>query len=276
MAQLSFQEKETFERLFAMGGGYVLDFTNSSFARFVGDAVNIDIYSGKGYQDECSKANKLRQIWNTEPDAVVGTLLDALLTYFDDLTCSKGEKWSNYEERKFGEMRLVCQRLIGSATTVDLPQKQDETLQTLLDDINNALARNQPTLVLDRLHTFSTKLLRGICESNGISVVNTKGEHIPLHSLAGSLKKYYEQSPVFQSHFTILAIQNSISLFDEYNNIRNNHSYAHDNDILDIIEASFAVKTMANLLTFIDSAETYRKNSLTQEPEGDDVFDIPF
>jgi hypothetical protein len=276
MAQLSFQEKATFEDLFGMSSGYVIDFSNNSFARFIGELVNIDIYAGDEYQAYCSKAEKLRQIWNNEPDFVVGTLLDALLTYFVDYKDSKGESWTAYEERKTSEMRTVCQRLIGNVLKVDLSKKQEETLQTLLDDINNSLARNQPTLVLDRLHTFSTKLLRDICKNNGISVVNNKGDYLPLHSLAGSLKKYYEQNPVFQSTFTTLAIQNSISLFDEYNNIRNNQSYAHDNILLDAIEASFVVKTMANLITFIDNIENHRKNKPSQKMEENNVFDIPF
>ncbi len=275
MANLSMREKANFEELFEMSSGYVIDFSNNSFARFVGDAVNIDIYNGVGYTEYCSKANKLRQIWNNEPDNVVGTLLNELLSHYEDYQLRRNAL-TDYQKNKIAELRLVCQRLIGNTVSVQLPKKQEETLQILLDDINNALSRNKPTLVLDRLHTFSTKLLRQICEDNGISITNNKGEYYPLHSLAGMLKKHYEQNPIFQSPFTALVIQNSISLFDAYNGIRNNHSYAHDNEVLDTMEAAFAVKTMANLIMFIDSVETYRKKQQQSQKSTDFDFELPF
>lgn len=142
---------------------------------------------------------------------------------------------------------------------MNIPHKSEETLQTLKEDIDSALARNKPELVLDRLHTFSTKLLRQICSDNGIITTNDKGDNLPLHSLAGMLKKKYEQEALFQSSFTPVAIQNSIMIFDRYNAIRNDQSYAHDNPILDSMEAEFAVRIMADIISFIDRAETYRK-----------------
>lgn len=276
MAKLSYKEKSVLEELFGMSTGYVIDFSNNSFARFVGDIVNIDIYHGPGYEEYSSKANKLRQIWNDEPDSVVGTLIEALLSYFEDQQMKSGKLTYN-ERKKIDAMRLVANRLKGNVLRIELPTKHDETLQTLLDDINNALARNKPELVLDRLHTFSTKLLRQICLENGISVVNNKGENQPLHSLAGMLRKKYEKDNIFQSSFTLTAIQNCISLFEKYNSVRNKHSYAHDNDILDTMEAEFAVRIMADFLKFIDKAEAYRKKiqkNTVQQNTFDE--DIPF
>jgi hypothetical protein len=59
---------------------------------------------------------------------------------------------------------------LDNKSSLALPDKQEETLRTLLDDINSALERNQPTLVLDRMHTYSTKLLRHLCEEHDINV----------------------------------------------------------------------------------------------------------
>ncbi|MHB1421066.1 MAG: hypothetical protein ACYCX4_16055 [Bacillota bacterium] len=53
MASLNYREKLKFEELFEMGSGYVLDFSNASFARFIGNMLNIDIYSGRGYEEYC-------------------------------------------------------------------------------------------------------------------------------------------------------------------------------------------------------------------------------
>lgn len=185
-------------------------------------------------------------------------MLTALLSHCEDYK-TRRDALTDYDAKKIGELRLVAERLKGNQLTVELPQKNEETLQTLKEDINSALARNKPELVLDRLHTFSTKLLRQVCSDNGITTVNDKGDNLPLQSLAGMLKKKYEQEPIFQSSFTPVAIQNSIMMFDRYNAIRNDQSYAHDNPILDAMEAEFAVRIMADVVSFIDKAETYRK-----------------
>lgn len=275
MANLSFREKAGFEELFGMRSGYVLDFSNNSFASFIGDAVNIDIYNGVGYEEYSSKASKLRQIWSDEPDNVVGTLMEALLNYYEDYKL-RHDDLTAYDQKKIAELRLVAERLKGNGLQVELPQAKEETLQTLKEDINSALARNKPELVLDRLHTFSTKFLRQVCSDNGLTVADDKGNQYPLHSLAGMLRKKYEQSPIFQSTFTAVAIQNSISLFDRYNAVRNDQSFAHDNEILDSMEAEFAVRIMSDVITFIDKAENYRKKVEAVSAQQEQEYDLPF
>jgi hypothetical protein len=54
------------ESIFEMGGGYSLDFSNSSFADFVKTAIGLDPYMK---YDGGSKAVLLRKIWQTEPPA---------------------------------------------------------------------------------------------------------------------------------------------------------------------------------------------------------------
>ena len=91
------------------------------------------------------------------------------------------------------------------------------------------------------------------------------------------LRKKYEQDGIFQSAFTLTAIQNSISLFDKYNAVRNEQSYAHDNEILDTMEAEFAVRIMSDLISFIDKAETYRKKQVLKEKtEANDGIVLPW
>lgn len=260
MANLSFQEKQILEELFEMKTGYVLNFTNGDFADFIRETVQIDVYNGAGYEEYCSKANKLRQIWNNEPDYVVGALIEELLSYCENLK-SFTDTLTAQESKKIAHMRKVADRLKKYSPQIELPNKQDDTLQTLQEDIKNALGRHKPELVLDRLHTFSTKLLRQICVDNGIAIVDEKGNHYSLHSLIGMLRKKYEKDNLFQSTFTLIAIVNSISLFESFNSVRNKQSYAHDNEVLGTLEAEFIVRIMADLLNFIDNAETYRKKS---------------
>ena len=195
-----------------------------------------------------------------------------LLFYYENF-CSRNEELSNRTVKKINELRLVVNRLKGTTSSVSIPEKNEETLQTLMEDINDSLARNKPTLVLDRLHTFATKLLRQACNENGLTVVNGKGNYLPLHSLAGMLRKKYEKDKIFESTFTLRALQNSISLFESYNDVRNSKSYAHDNDILDSFEADFVVKIMANVITFIDNVEHYRKK---EETRIENEIELPF
>ena len=169
------------------------------------------------------------------------------------------------------EILFLADKLKGNDVGIELPDAKEETLQTLLDDIKESLAKNKPSLVLDRLHTFSTKYIRQICESYGIKIDDGRGNNLPLHSLMGMLRKQYQNSGIVKSEFSVIALTNSTGLIQRFNDIRNDHSYAHDNDILGEIESEFVVKTMANLLIFIDKIENLR---VAEEKEDLDDFDV--
>jgi len=79
MSSLKTIEKRVFEDLFGMANGYVLDFSNNTFAEFFRETANIDIYTPKYDFNGDSKARRLRAFWETEPDALVGKVLAGLL-----------------------------------------------------------------------------------------------------------------------------------------------------------------------------------------------------
>ena len=81
MSSLSAVHAAMVEQLFESSPGYVLDFSNAKFQQFVLLTIGIDIYKGPGYDEYCSKMNKLRQIIQDESDDAVGKLLEALLQY---------------------------------------------------------------------------------------------------------------------------------------------------------------------------------------------------
>lgn len=143
-----------------------------------------------------------------------------------------------------------------SEDNITLPTVKGDTWEVLSEDITQALLRNEPTLVLDRLHTFCTRYVRELCEKKGICTVDGKNQHYPVHSLMGSLAKNYQQNGTLKSDFAVQALKTSISLFDKYNAVRNDHSYAHDNEILDKAEATLAIKIMAATISFVDEVET--------------------
>lgn len=79
MSSLKAIEKRVFEDLFGMASGYVLDFSNKTFAEFFRETINIDIYAPKYAFNGDSKAKRLRVFWETEPDVLVGKVLAGLL-----------------------------------------------------------------------------------------------------------------------------------------------------------------------------------------------------
>jgi hypothetical protein len=81
MSDLSNLEKRKFEKLLGMGSGYVLNFSNSSFAEFVVDSTGLNIYDSRYDYGSGSKANRLRGFWRQENDSIVGKLMGELLDY---------------------------------------------------------------------------------------------------------------------------------------------------------------------------------------------------
>ena len=136
---------------------------------------------------------------------------------------------------------------------IDLLQ-QEESLDLLSQDIQDAIARGEPSFCLDRLHTYATKYLRNICSKHGLSILDGDN-YYPLHSLMGSLVKYYEKNNFIQSDFTKQALKMSISTFEKYNGVRNNQSYAHDNDVLNNTEAIYVIEVVNATLKYIRCIE---------------------
>jgi hypothetical protein len=79
MSNLKAHEKIVFEKLFDRGG-YVLDFTDRTFAEFFREH-GIDIDADKFRFNGTSKMKRLRAFWEIEPDSVVGHVSEALLEY---------------------------------------------------------------------------------------------------------------------------------------------------------------------------------------------------
>ena len=64
-----------------MSSGYVLDFSNRSFAEFIRDSTGRDIYDSRYDYASGSKANRLRAFWQKEDNALVGKLMKDMLDY---------------------------------------------------------------------------------------------------------------------------------------------------------------------------------------------------
>lgn len=120
MAQMTYIEKDYFERLFDMETGYVLDFTNYTYQRFVADTINIDVY--KKYHN-LSKAKILRAIMDDCDNVTVGKLLLGLMQYMQARELVTDEKKEIFQKCTEIGYRLIGKKV--SAKTVDIvPESQ--------------------------------------------------------------------------------------------------------------------------------------------------------
>ena len=79
----------------------------------------------------------------------------------------------------------------------------------------------------------------------------------PLHSRAGKYIKALESEGRVRD-ISLKIMKSSISIFDSFNSIRNNDSLAHDNEIVDKVEARFIFDAITNILRFMKGFETNR------------------
>jgi hypothetical protein len=130
MSNLTFVEKRKFEQLLGMKTGYVLDFSDRSFAEIVSDSTGLDIFDERYKYASGSKANRLRAFWQKEDNAVVGKLMGAILDY-SEATGPLAEI-----------CRLIVARLLkdGSPITPEQTESQDKQ-QAALDQQRSQVLR---------------------------------------------------------------------------------------------------------------------------------------
>ena len=82
-------------------------------------------------------------------------------------------------------------------------------------------------------------------------------ERDALHARFGKYRKVLIEEREITT-FTNQAMKSAISLFDSFNTIRNRHSLAHDNIILDPAEARYVFETISAILVFLRAIEAGR------------------
>lgn len=110
MVKLEYMTQMSIEELLDMSSGWVLDFSNNSFGRFKKGVIGIDIYNDKGYEVYCSKAMKLRQIFENESNIKVAKLIIELLNYCEDYKL-KNNTLTEYDKKKISEIKKDIEAL---------------------------------------------------------------------------------------------------------------------------------------------------------------------
>lgn len=277
MAELTAYEKQLFEDIFEMRNATVLDMNRDEFIFFIGKYIDIELGDFEEYQ-ESNSADLFRKMWKIETDYTVAITLEHLLKWYIKHKYYEADKNysgeygdSYYLERinKYSECKRISQQL-KYKEFYSLPKHKNTHLDILVKDIRESLGRGVPQLMIDRLHTYTISFLRDICNKHSINIKDEKDKFYSITSLMGMLAKYYESVNAYESDFVSIALKSSISIFEKFNNLRNEKSYAHSNITLNSMETEFALKAIINTLNFIDGLEsilTYikriEKNSLT-------------
>ncbi|MBK9119802.1 MAG: abortive infection family protein [Phycisphaerales bacterium] len=269
MADLSNSERQQIEQAFRMSSGYVLDFSNETFREFIQEAVarNIctDDYSRKG----SSKAKRLRAFFRAEPNHVVGTLVDALVTHARTLTDPPSSELLDACQR-------IAVRLKQSAPVLEQvgADTSDATFAALTRCVRQAIDSNQPETGLDRLHTFFVSLVRQVCEKRGVR--GTRDE--PAHSVLGKYLKYLKGSRHVHSDMTLKILNYAQSTMDAFNRVRNNQSLAHPNPMLNYDESLLIFNHVVAVVNFIRSVEQRVDHAErpAMEAASSENSDIPF
>lgn len=231
--------------------GYVLNFSDRTIGLFFDEEFNIDIHSGKYQAHGGSKFKKLLGLLETENGQLGAKVLRALWEHREALVENAGKvDPSNLPTRYFA----IVQRLEGSEDIINTDGLDNftdsETLDELISSIQRDINAKRPQVGLDRLHTYCMKKFAHLLSTKGASLM---GE-APLHARAGLYIKVLENKG--QLHGMSLKIMKaSLAVFEDFNHVRNNKTFAHDNELLGAAEARYIFESICNLLRLIRTIE---------------------
>lgn len=176
MAQMTYIEKDYFERLFDMEMGYVLDFTNYTYQRFVADTINIDVY--KKYHN-LSKAKILRAIMDDYDNVIVGKLLLGLMQYMQARKLVTDEKNEIFQKCSQIGYRLIGKKISEkSVDTVAESPKKEFDFKKYLDELKElADYHDNPQARGYQFERYLNRLFKD-CELEPRESFRIKGEQI--------------------------------------------------------------------------------------------------
>lgn len=124
MSSLTDIDKRYLEKLLGMQSGYVLDYSDATFGEFF-NRHKIDIHGSKYQTYGTSKAKKMRALWETESDALVGKILSEMLdSYVADCDLNKRDADATLLEKS----HAIVARLIGKPASSVPNQTADDFL----------------------------------------------------------------------------------------------------------------------------------------------------
>lgn len=117
MANLTTNEKQILEKLFQMGGGYVLNFSDRTMGEFFRDDLKLNIYSKKFNYASGSKANHIRGFWMVADDKTVGKSILKLIEYIRTQILVDGLSNNDFPVERLKAGEEIGEKLLGRKST---------------------------------------------------------------------------------------------------------------------------------------------------------------
>lgn len=114
MASLTTIDKQTLEKLFQMGSGYVLNFSDRTMGEFFRDDVGIDIYHHKYNYGSGSKANRMRGLWLKADEKIVGKSILKLIEYINNQILLYNLKRDDFPVDRISAANNIAEKLLGA------------------------------------------------------------------------------------------------------------------------------------------------------------------
>ncbi|CAN5179449.1 hypothetical protein BH10PSE4_BH10PSE4_21730 [soil metagenome] len=248
MSDLKPADTRILERILSMGQGYVLDFSNRTFSEFFEAELNIDIDEARWSERGGFKANRMRAFWQLADNRKVAKLLKALWLLREE---NNPELTDSDRDRYFA----VIARLEGASYTVRTDAIEqfvaDETLEELIAAIERDIQADVPHTALDRLHTYCMKKFAHLLAQDqpGVQPAAT------LNGRAGQYLNVQKRAAKTWRPVSFEIMTATVKIFEQFNDVRNNASSAHDNTLIAKAEARFIFDGVANLLRFLKATE---------------------
>lgn len=187
MANLTTNEKQVLEKIFDMGGGYVLNFSDRTIKEFFRNDVRVNFYDEKYNYNTGSKANRMRGFWRTADNPLVGKSIIRLIEYIEHEIYLGNLDNNLHSENLIDKGKQIGKRLMGNKDPVSLLTKEEDierkfkemSLSTLglsptlsdilmqrIDEINKCLRVKASLAIIILCGSTLEGILLGIAEIN--------------------------------------------------------------------------------------------------------------
>lgn len=248
MPEIKWAEMKILDDTLVMGAGYLLDFSDKTMREFFMNEFRLDLDQDVYRESGTSKARRFRTFLRLADGGQAAHVLRALWGY-RDLWREKSNQEPEAETVAQWYFAII-ERLEGAAGAVQTDALQqfatDETLEQLIAAIKRDADAGAAHPALDRLHTYCMKKFAHLLRAR-----DGDSAEIP-DTLNGRLGRYL--NPIRREGvrpITRKLMKSSVELMEQFNGIRNNESFAHDNEIVDPAEARFIFDSVVSMLRFL-------------------------
>ena len=148
MSSLKTNEKQILEKLFQMGHGYVLNFSDRTMSEFFEDSLKVEIYADCFDFGSGSKANRMRGFWNVAEDRLVANSINELIEYIENQILLERLHSSDFPQRLLEKGREIGVRLRGDIQDPQNPEDEEEQrfIDRKFDEFSIANLKLEPTV----------------------------------------------------------------------------------------------------------------------------------